>query len=89
MKVQDDLFVCTDCLIVIANADYTALAMHPETEDKRTEEINAGLDRLAEIGHVVCGDHERDEEFSTRSCECCESDLYGARHHCVLLNQGD
>lgn len=87
MKVLDSIKVCGDCLMVIANGDYSSLAMYPETEDKRRDEIDAGLDRLAKIGHVARLDSVKDDHLSYHSCECCESQLAGSRHHCVLLGE--
>lgn len=87
MKVLDKIQVCCDCLMVIANGDYSSLAMYPETEDKRRDEIDAGLDRLAKIGHVTCGDSVNDDLFNHHACECCESELAGSRHQCVILGQ--
>lgn len=83
MKTIDNAMVCIDCLSVIANGDYSGLAMHPDTEDQRTGEINKGLDEME--GSICVGDSGLDCEFSKQSCDCCESPLAGSRHHCVVL----
>ena len=84
MNVLDDEFmVCVDCLMVIANSDYSGLAIDPETEDQRTKDINDGFESID--GHICCGDSERDQEFSWSDCDCCGSSLGGSRHHCVIL----
>ena len=81
--VDDEYMVCVDCLMVIANGDYSGLANNPDTEDRRTEAINRGLDRAG--GNVCCGDQDKDEEFSSRGCDNCRSNLAGSLHHCVVL----
>ena len=82
--VDEEYMVCVDCLMVIANGDYSGLALHPD-EDRRIEAINRGLDRAG--GFVVCGDEEKDEEFSNRGCDNCRSGLAGSLHHCVVLGE--
>ena len=82
--LDDEFMVCSDCLMVIANGDYSGLAIDPSTEDQRTKEINDGLDSIE--GYVACGDSDNDHEFSSRPCECCETHLAGSRHHCVVLS---
>jgi len=82
--LDDEFMVCVDCLMVIANGDYSGLAIDPSTEDQRTKEINDGLDSVE--GYVACGDSDKDHDFSSRSCDCCGSHLAGSRHHCVVLS---
>ena len=81
--IDDEFMVCSDCLMVIANGDYSGLAMNPSTEDQRAKEIRDGLDSVQ--GHVVCGDSDKDNQFSTSDCDCCKTGLAGSRHHCVVL----
>lgn len=85
--VDDEYMVCVDCLMVIANGDYSGLALNPDTEDRRTEAINRGLDRAG--GSVCCGDQDKDEEFSNRGCDNCGCNLAGSLHHCVILGEND
>ena len=87
MKVLDDNFmVCSDCIQVIANGDYSGLDYSCDVEEKfsekRVDEINAGLE---DNPGIACGDADKDEEFSTQPCECCGESLHGSRHHCVIL----
>lgn len=82
--LDDEFMVCVDCLMVIANGDYSGLAIDPSTEDQRTKEINDGLDSVE--GYVACGDSDKDYDFSSRPCGCCGSHLAGSRHHCVVLS---
>jgi hypothetical protein len=79
MEIYDDeCFVCVDCLAFIASGDL------PEDEDDH-ERILSGAGDM----HWVCGDSERDEEFSWRSCDCCGSSLGGSRHHAVILCEAE
>lgn len=81
--IDDEFMVCVDCLMVVANGDYSGLAINPETEDQRTAEINAGLESAG--GYVAVGSQEKDLEFSSRGCDCCGCGLAGSLHHCVVL----
>lgn len=83
--VSDSVYVCADCIMVIANGDYSGLDVDDNADD-RAAEIDAGLDKLTESGHVAAGDGEQDREFSSRPCDCCGTHLAGSRHHCVILN---
>lgn len=84
MNVHSELMVCRDCLLAIANDDYTGLSNHPETEEARIAAIHAGLNRIG--AHVVCdSSEETDLEFSVPPCECCGCKLAGSRHHCSVL----
>lgn len=60
---------CDDCVIAIANDDYSGLL------DFRAREIRAGI--AAAPGYLVVGD-DRDE-FSFSPCDVCGSRLGGAR----------
>jgi hypothetical protein len=83
--IDDEYMVCTDCLMVIANADYSGLDYHysPAEAEQRRAAIDAGMDRAG--GYICCGDSDRDLEFSRRGCDCCGSDLAGSLHHCIVL----
>lgn len=84
--VDDDFMVCTDCLMAIANDDYSGLDYHYSEAEatERMAEIQAGM--AAAGGNICCGEADRDEEFSSRDCDCCGSSLAGSRHHCVVLS---
>lgn len=85
--LDNNFMVCSDCLMVIANGDYTGLDNYVDGDD-RAEEIDAGLERATENGeHIVAGDSENDSDFSAMQCDCCRTRLAGSRHHCVLLSQ--
>ena len=72
--------VCTDCIMVIANNDYTGLDYHYDEEEswQRMDEIKQGM---AELGaNIVCMD-ETPDDFCTMSCDCCGTHLAGKRHY--------
>lgn len=66
-----ELRACEDCLIAIANADFTGL------DDARAEEVQAGMERR---NWLLIGDTANDDEFSSTPCDVCGTRLAGARH---------
>jgi hypothetical protein len=53
-----------------------------ELTKKWIDRVERGIPR----GHdVVCGDSEKDEEFSWRPCELCGCKLAGSRHHAIAI----
>lgn len=79
VKVVNELMACTDCMLYVANGDL------PEDDTGQLEEaIGEWLD-LSVHQHLVCGDSDKDEDFSWHQCECCGSKLGGSRHQLVLL----
>jgi len=80
--LDDDLWVCVDCMIVAVNGDYSGLT------DERCEEVDAGLEGTG--GYVVPNfdGSETDDgirEFSWSPCHCCGSELGGSRHRMAVL----
>ena len=88
MKVKiENLAFCTDCTMVAANGDYTGLDYHysEDEAEKREQEITAGLTAL---GSHVCYDcRQEPDEFSTRRCDCCGSNLAGKRDYFIVLGE--
>ncbi|MFN2332480.1 MAG: hypothetical protein ABR580_11615 [Halomonas sp.] len=88
-KIVDDHFmVCADCLMIIANDDATGLDhfLDEESAAARERELRHSIAAAQRDGnYLVVGDSEQDEEFSTSSCDCCNTSLAGSRHHCVLM----
>ena len=80
--IADDLLVCTDCTMAIANDDYTGLDYHygPAESERREAEIRAGIASMG--GYPVIGD---EYGFSWRPCDCCGTELGGDRHECAVL----
>ena len=86
---DDDYWVCADCLPVIANGDYTHLDCYYVSEDQSGEisledkvaAIDSGMESVG--GTIVPGDEEN--EFDTRRCECCGSNLAGYRARCAVI----
>ena len=74
--IDDDLWCCDDCLMIVANDD--ASGMDDATEAK----IRAALARID--GTVICNDQDDTEEFSHNRCDICNA-LAGRRHHMAIL----
>lgn len=96
---RDGIQLCTDCLFVAVNGDYTGIDEHygrglapgrgglREGAVERAAEIDAGLARLGP--HLVPNyDSETGRginEFSVYPCGCCGSKLHGERHEFAVL----
>lgn len=74
MRVKEELAVCQDCLMVIANGDYSGIA------EEDLARVTKATDAL---GRYACADGD-DLGFSWRPCECCEG-LAGDRYKVVIL----
>ena len=88
MKVKiENLAFCTDCTMVAVNGDYTGLDYHYSVDEaeKRAQEINDGLAALG--GHICYDDNRDSDEFSTRRCDCCGSNLAGKRDYFIVLGE--
>ena len=72
--------VCDDCIMAIANNDFTGLDYYYSEEEsrQRMEEIEQGMEELGP--NIVCTDEEPDD-FCISSCDCCKTQLAGKRHH--------
>lgn len=88
MHVAAEYMACVDC--------YRFEGIGPEAV---VEGTNGGEERLARCiaareampdggKHLVCGDSDKEEEFSWRPCEVCGCKLGGSRHHMVRLAEG-
>lgn len=78
--VVDVLRVCGDCIVAIANDDYTGM------DDATERRVRAGI-RCIELrtgGQLVLGGEELG--FSWRECECCGA-LAGDRYRALLMGQ--
>lgn len=57
---------CSDCVIAIANDDYTGMS------DERAAEVSAALDSVCNAeGWLIVGEY--DSEFSWHPCDICGS----------------
>lgn len=89
--IEDDIWLCSDCLIPAVNDDYSGLDYYysePEsTQHMRT--IQAGLTRLGP--HLVPAfDSETGEgikEFSRTTCACCNTGFAGTRYEFAILGE--
>ena len=87
MKVKiENLAFCEDCTMVAVNGDYTGLDYHysEDEAEKRAKEIDDGL---ATLGAVYYDDSKDSDEFSTRRCDCCGSNLAGQRDYFIVLGE--
>jgi hypothetical protein len=84
-KVNQKIWVCSDCLMAIANGDFSGLDNDPETADRRQAEIEKGIESFE--GYLVVGDD--DIEFSHDGCECCGSPLAGSLYEVIELVDED
>lgn len=75
---EPDYWVCTDCLMVIVNADDSGVP------DDLVDAVHAGVERIGNVAYV--GDENTDHDFSSRRCNCCLSTLGGARHAVGEIN---
>jgi len=86
--VDDHVMVCDDCLMLIANDDATGLDhfLDEASAAARERELRDAIAAAQRDGnYLVVGDSDQNEEFSTSSCDCCQTHLAGSRHHCVLM----
>lgn len=84
VDIIDDLWVCCDCIMMIANGDL------PTGSDADVEDFQEAFDIACEREapyQWVAGSEEN--EFSWRHCDCCHSSLGGSRHEAYLINHGD
>jgi len=81
--ITDDIWLCTDCTQAAVNDDYTSLDYYYDEVEAalRMKEIQRGLTALGP--NLVIGDEE--DEFSQSECDCCGSDLGGARFRFAIL----
>lgn len=88
--VQDNLWLCDDCMIAAVNDDYTGIDYsYSGAADKRVAEIQAGL---VELGpHLVpnfdsdTGDGYQEFARPARGCDCCGSKLAGSFYRFAVL----
>lgn len=73
-----ELTACVDCLLALANADYTGVDLARETA------VRSGLQRLANDGLELSVGDEHDA-FSRTPCDVCLSPLAGQRHQVWAL----
>jgi hypothetical protein len=79
-QVIDEIQVCQDCLMVIANNDWTGI------EDRDVNRVKAGIKALAAKGYACVGDSDKDAGFRWRHCDCCNG-LPGHHYHVIILGE--
>jgi hypothetical protein len=96
--IRDDIWLCTECLIVAVNGDESPLVYSygHGTPDfhKRSKAIETGLDRLgprlvpdfdSESGEGC--EEEIGAYVTRRPCDCCRTHLHGSRHRFAILGE--
>lgn len=85
--IQDDLWLCTDCLMAAVNNDYTGLDYYYKESEatKRMEEIQAGLEKLGP--HLV--PFFNTEEENGYWCSDCNSYHYSSEMKTAIDNFDD
>jgi hypothetical protein len=83
--VQDNLWLCHDCLFGAVNGDFSGL------EPGQLARVQTGLERL---GPHLVSDFDSEtgdgmQEFSWSHCDCCRSPLGGSRHRFAVLGPED
>lgn len=73
--LDDDIRVCDDCAVAIANDDYSGM------NDETQAAVRAGMAILNKRGWLVVGE---EQGFSWMRCQCCGG-LAGNRHSCALI----
>lgn len=77
--IRDNLEVCDDCIVAIANADFSGM------DDATEQAVKQGIQDLQKNGlYLVAGDE--DFEFSQSNCDCCGG-LPGRRYSASLLGE--
>ena len=89
--IQDNIWLCADCLQAAVNDDYTGLDYYyrePEAT-RRMKDIERGLRNLGP--NLVCDfdgeSGEGIEEFSSLGCDCCGTALRGTMHRFAILGE--
>ncbi len=84
--IQDDLWLCVDCLMAAVNGDVTGI-----DSDKRVAEVWAGLEKLGAnlVPNFDSETGEGIEEFARRDCDSCHSGLAGGFHRFATLGPDD
>ena len=82
---NEQIWVCSDCIQVIANGDATGLdySYSEKAARRKLKQIEVGIEDLqSEGGQLIAG--EETDEFSVSPCECCCSALPGDRYECLI-----
>jgi hypothetical protein len=77
----DNLRVCVDCAMLIANGDARS-GMDSATEAR----CRAGIAKESTVGGIwFLSGEDSEYAFSWRECDCCASRLGGARREAAVL----
>lgn len=75
IKIIDDLQICSDCAMIIANDDASGM------DDATEAACRAGIEKEAAAGGhwALSGAEDEESSFSWSACDCCGSRLGGDR----------
>ncbi len=74
--LHDDLLACQDCVIAIANDDYSGM------DDKQEAKTRKGIESWGVKGYLVVGE---EVGFTHDGCDICDDNLAGDKHMVSLL----
>jgi hypothetical protein len=78
MEAIADGYICTDCILMIANGE-----LDPDASDERIEEVA----QATAAWSLASDDEHPPLEFSTAACRCCRDRHYGAREWAVKFGR--
>ena len=75
-EIIENLWICVDCYVAIANADFSGM------DGETARAVRSGL----ENGGLwaLISDGENSDPFSMSPCDCCKSHLGGERFKATL-----
>lgn len=82
--LNEDLWLCEDCIMPAVYGDFTGLDYYysPDESSEKQAIISEGLDKLGTI--CITDDVE---EFSHKTCDCCNTRLGGKRYNFAQLGE--
>lgn len=92
MKViLSDIWLCSECMIAAVNDDYSGLSYHlnPTKAKEREDTIRAGLITLGPNLVPDFSENEGYMRYTSSSCDCCQTSLYGERYRFAVLGEGE
>jgi hypothetical protein len=81
MDIINEISICSDCLIWIANADDSGMS------DEQADATKSGEERLCADGARVVADGSA-LGFRCTQCNCCASGLFGDRFLALTFKAG-
>jgi len=82
-----DLEVCVDCVMAIANGDYTQLDLSDDADSIKVK-IQSGLIWWGNNGYNLIV-NAGDQHFSTTPCGVCQTSLSGDRYSVAAVSKAN